>query len=103
MVLVDLELLSPRVNKVAFATRVFAVQLPVSLECRAPIRTHLDDCDSIKNAAPTRRVRSQRLDDEPLIGMGSAHVLPVHATTIKPSQTNEQILSAQPSSTTFRN
>src|SRR4051794_9212384 len=72
----DVEFGIGRVYEAELPLRVCAVQLAVTFHRRRPVCAGFDDCDAIKDAALAGGVGLDRLDDQPLIRMRPAHVVP---------------------------
>jgi hypothetical protein len=80
------------VNETELAVRMLTPQLGVALHRGPTIYTLVDHGDPIVDALIVFRMRVQRLDHEPLLGVCSTHFRPAHGFTVAAESDIEQLL-----------
>src|SRR5262245_34821388 len=80
--LADIQLYANGVHKVKLPKWVLLMQMTVSLQGSAPIRTRINHGEAVKVALLVRGgMGFQGFDDEPLVGIGLAYLSPEHVAS----------------------
>jgi hypothetical protein len=78
----DIEFCAARMHKVKFPEWILLMQMAVSLQGSATVRTHVNHSEVVKMALLVRcSMGFQGFNDEPLVGIGLAYLSPEHVVS----------------------